>query len=510
MDPRGSGAVSSAPAAAKPGAVAGSGQPGGTAANSEGKTAEISRGDVVDKGKSGPAKAPGAGSPGQPTPAGGSGRAGSTASGQNAPTVVIKRGGPAAQGAGGTPKSAAAGGTAAAAAEGSAAGEAEAVADKSAGSAAAESTTRPTGATPPAEGAAPPGDAPASAAETAVIQRDSDAAKATAPDDKVDDSAGADAATMVMRRVDPKAKSPAVAPPQPEPDLAGADDKTVAMPVISKLDAEQTVALPIQKPVDKNATERMRDAGTKPGTDRVVAPAARPGPITKPPSTPRPAAGPKQAGAQGPSQSGPGVEETAPSAPRGPGRPRQVASAPSPADTQQTRPAQPVNGPRPMAQPQRITPPDQQPPAERSKRWLFIGAAAVALIAVIGLAVVLVGNRGDNSPEAKVRATITDYTAALESGDLGALRNTTCGQLHDFYQNIAADQFAGVHQLSMDRKNIPVVASVDTIKVTDKTAIAQATVYTDADPTKRSARTFDLEQTADGWKVCDPPSAGTP
>ncbi len=324
---------------------------------------------------------------------------------------------------------------------------------------------------------------------------------------------------MVMRRIDPKAKPTAkeatAAPTQDEPDLAGADDKTVAMPVVSKLDAEQTVALPIQKPADKDATQRMRtDAGNKPGTDRVVPPAARPGPITKPPSTPRPAAGPKQAGAQGPSQSGPGVEETAPSAPRGPGRPRQVASAPSPADTQLTRPAQPVTGSQ-MAQPQRITPPGQQPaaaeaPAERSKRWLFLGAAAVALIAVIGLAVALIGGRSDNSPEAKVRATITDYTQALKSGDLAALRNTTCGQLHDFYQGIAADQFAGVHQLSMDRKNIPVVASVDAIKITDKTAIAQATVYTDADPTKRSARTFDLEQTADGWKVCDPPSAGTP
>ncbi len=324
---------------------------------------------------------------------------------------------------------------------------------------------------------------------------------------------------MVMRRVDPRGESTSkgatAAPTRDEPDLAGADDKTVAMPVVSKLDAEKTVALPIQKPVDKDATERMRtDAGTKPGTDRVVPPAARPGPITKPPSTPRPAAGPKQAGAQGPSQSGPGVEETAPSAPRGPGRPRQVASAPSPADTQQTRPAQPVTGSRPMAQPQRITP-GQQPvaadaPVERSKRWLFIGAAAVALIAVIGLAVALIGGRSDNSPEAKVRATITDYTQALKSGDLAALRNTTCGQLHDFYQGIAADQFAGVHQLSMDHKNIPVVASVDAIKITDKTAIAQANVYTDADPTKRSARTFDLEQTADGWKVCDPPSAGTP
>ncbi|WP_433681346.1 Rv0361 family membrane protein [Nocardia sp. CA-119907] len=367
-----------------------------------------------------------------------------------------------------------------------------------------------------------------------MIRRDSNSgstASADASADQVDD-AGADAATTVMPRIElvkpsagTKDAATASTPPEEaggdEPDLAGADDKTVAMPVVSRLDAEKTMALPIQRPVDKDATQRMR-TDAKPGTtDRVVPSAARPGPVAKPPSTPRPAAGPKQAGAQGPPQ-GPGVEDTAPSPPRPPARQRQVASAPSPADTQLTRPAQPVQPrppqPRPMAQPQRITPPAQPADAAAaeapagSKRRLFVvlGAAAVAVIAVITLAVVLIGNRGDNSPEAKVRASITDYTEALKSGDLAALRKSTCGQLHDFYQGIPEDQFAGVHRLSLDRKNIPVVASVDAIRITDKTAIAQATVYTDADPSKRSARTFDLERTDDGWKVCDPPTAGTP
>ncbi|WP_433196416.1 hypothetical protein ACQP1G_44205 [Nocardia sp. CA-107356] len=367
-----------------------------------------------------------------------------------------------------------------------------------------------------------------------MIRRDpsasESAAAADAGADQVDDIAGADAATTVMRRIDPghkpsvggKDATVSTGPDEPgagAPDLAGADDQTIAMPVVSKLDAEKTVALPIQRPVDKNATQRMRTDAKPGGTDRVAPTAARPGPVTKPPSTPRPAAGPKQAGAQGPAQ-GPGGEETALSAPRPPARPRQVASAPSPADTHLTRPAQPVIGrpPQPMAQPQRITPPGQQAaatdaatPAGQSKRWLFtaLGAAA-AVMAVIALAAVLIGNRGDNSPEAKVRASITDYTAALKSGDLAALRKTTCGPLHDFYQGIPADQFASVHQLSTDRKNIPVVASVDAVQITDKTAIAQANVYTDADPSKRSARTFDLEHTDDGWKVCDPPTAATP
>uniref|UniRef100_UPI00082CFCA7 Rv0361 family membrane protein n=1 Tax=Nocardia amamiensis TaxID=404578 RepID=UPI00082CFCA7 len=253
------------------------------------------------------------------------------------------------------------------------------------------------------------------------------------------------------------------------------------------------------------------------GTDRVVAPAAGPVPITKPPSTPRPAGGPKQPGPHGPSappQHGPGVEETRPSPQRSPGVPRQVATAPSPADVQQTVPAQSMAGPRPpqpIAQPQRIAPPRQpgtapSDSARSNRRLLVLGGAAALVVALVAVIVALVTMSGDDSPEAQVRATITDYTDALKSGDLATLRSTTCGPLHDFYQGIPDDQFAGVHRLSVERKNIPVVDSIDAIRVTDDTAIAQATVYTEADPGNRSQRTFDLQRTDDGWKVCDPPS----
>ncbi|WP_040739692.1 Rv0361 family membrane protein, partial [Nocardia tenerifensis] len=141
------------------------------------------------------------------------------------------------------------------------------------------------------------------------------------------------------------------------------------------------------------------------------------------------------------------------------------------------------------------------------KRWLLaVAGAAVVVVALIAVSVAVFVNSDDNSPENQVRAAITDYTQALKTGDLNTLRSTTCGPLHDFYQGIPADQFAGVHKLSMDRRTIPVVDGVDAIRITDKTAIAQATVYTEADPNKRSARTFDLQETDNGWKVCDPPS----
>ncbi|MFC9439514.1 hypothetical protein, partial [Nocardia sp. NPDC057030] len=300
-------------------------------------------------------------------------------------------------------------------------------------------------------------------------------------------------------------------PAQSTPAPPGSEDVTMAMPVIKPDDA-QTVALPVQRPAD---------APKPAGTDRVTPGAGRV-PITKPPTTPRPAAGPKQPGLQGPSsppQSGP-AEDARPAPPQ-PGLPR-PGTAPSPADTQLTMPAQQLGGPRPpqprpIAPPQRITPAAQAPvdavePAAapgRSKRWLLaLAGAAVVVVVLIGVAVAVMVNSTDNSPETKVRAAITDYTQALKTGDLNTLRSTTCGPLHDFYQGIAADQFAGVHQLSMDRRTIPVVDEVDAVRITDKTAIAQATVYTEADPNKRSARTFDLQQTDNGWKVCDPPTSG--
>ncbi|MFE7743441.1 hypothetical protein [Nocardia sp. NPDC057455] len=290
----------------------------------------------------------------------------------------------------------------------------------------------------------------------------------------------------------------------------GSEDVTMAMPVVG-LDDAKTVALPIQRPAD----------GGRPGTDRVVAPPAGPVPITKPPSTPRPASGPKQPGPHGPSappQHGPGVEETRPSPQRPQGRPRQVATAPSPADVQQTVPAQSMSGPRaqqtrPVAPPQRIPAAPQgagasaTTPTRNNRVLLIAGGAVVLVVALVAVIVSLVTMSGDDSPEAQVRSAITSYTDALKTGDLEALRSTTCGPLHDFYQGIPSDQFAGVHKLSMERKNIPVVDSIDAIRITDATAIAQATVYTEADPAKRSARTFDLQRTDDGWKVCDPPGS---
>ncbi|WP_437126554.1 Rv0361 family membrane protein [Nocardia mangyaensis] len=275
------------------------------------------------------------------------------------------------------------------------------------------------------------------------------------------------------------------------------------MRVVNPADAP-TTAFPVQR-----------------GTDRVVPPVGGRPAVTPPPNTPRGPVGPRQAGQQGGPHGpgapqgpggpqgphGPGFDETLPSSqPAGP--PRQSASAPSPADIQPTRPAEQVaERQRQVAPPQRIEAPQaggpDEPGPKRSKRWVWaVGAAAVLVLALIATVVALMTG-GDNSPEGQVRMAIGEYTDALRGGDLEALRSSTCGQLNEFYQDLTIEEFSGVHQLSTEEGSLPIVASVDAVRITGDTALAEATVYTESDP-ERTARTFDLERTDGEWKVCDP------
>ncbi|MGF6882227.1 hypothetical protein ABIA39_002826 [Nocardia sp. GAS34] len=310
------------------------------------------------------------------------------------------------------------------------------------------------------------------------------------------------------------------------------DPKTVAMPQVSGASDAETTALPVQRPGEQ-ATEKLQIGG-QPSTDRVTPPGGR-APITRPPATPRPGSGPKNTVPQGPSS-------PMQSPPAGGGVPGpRPGGAPSPADVRPTAPAPSMSSPtapmsarqdtphdapqtaappspdaqqtRVIAAPQRI--PGANPPMDapaggtpqRNKRRLLIAGAVAAAVVVIAVIIALVSGGTNNSPEAKVKAAIGDYTTALKSGNLPDLQSATCGAQHDFYRSIAPDQYASVHKLAVDQRKIPKVDAVDSVQITGDKAVAQASVYTDADPT-RVARTFDLQNTATGWKVCDSPNAG--
>ncbi|MEV0331174.1 hypothetical protein [Nocardia sp. NPDC050717] len=348
-----------------------------------------------------------------------------------------------------------------------------------------------------------------------------------------------------------------------EGEVAGADDQTIAMRVVNPADAP-TTAMPIQRVSDRvvpppggravtpppntpRGPAGPRQAGQQhgphgPGVEETQpSPPRGPSAPNKPASAPSPAdiqptrpaqqladgnrqghpqdgpgrpgqqGGPGQAQAgpgKGGQQGGPGPQGQRADLQKGgprPGGAQQAgllgADQQGPRGTQQGAP----DGQRQVAQPQRIEAPqpaDGKAPG-RSKKWLLAAAgAAVLVVALIATVVALMS--GDNSPEGQVRTAIGTYADALRSGDLDGLRASTCGELHEFYQGITAEQFTGVHQLSTERGSIPVVDSVNAVRITGDTALAEATVYTSADPAKKTARTFDLQLTDGDWKVCDP------
>ena len=142
-----------------------------------------------------------------------------------------------------------------------------------------------------------------------------------------------------------------------------------------------------------------------------------------------------------------------------------------------------------------------------SKRGNWFAAVAAALILVGALAggafLMVDRNKGDDT-DTKIRRSVDTFAQAMGTGDIQALRTSSCGALADYYKNISDEQFADVYRVSVAQNNIPVVHSIDEVQVTGPDAIVQVTASTRADPNNRSARTFNLKETPDGWKVCDP------
>lgn len=262
-----------------------------------------------------------------------------------------------------------------------------------------------------------------------------------------------------------------------DPDQGGAkpiDPKTAVIPMVPDTSGDKTTVLPIQGSGEQ-ATEKMRMDG-KAGT-------SAPSPADAQPTDP---GQPRPLSASGGPQAPSGSQSFA---------------------AQQQSPAEP----RTIATPQRIPgAPDESTgePKRRNRRGLLIAGAAVVLIVVVAGVIIAVVGSGDNSPEAKIKTAITAYTKALDSGSLPDLQAATCGAQNDFYKGMASspDQYASVHKLAVDQRKIPKVDSVNSVQITGDKAVAQASVYTDADAT-RTSRTFDLQNTADGWKVCDLPNA---
>jgi hypothetical protein len=162
---------------------------------------------------------------------------------------------------------------------------------------------------------------------------------------------------------------------------------------------------------------------------------------------------------------------------------------------------------RPVA-PQVIAPRGETPkPAQQRRSWGWVVAvvlviAALVAIAVLGTILLTRDSEPPVSQEDKVRSTIQDFDAAVQSGDIARLRSITCGATRDSYVNYNDRAWAQTHARVAAAKQYPVVASIDQVVINGDHAEANVTTFMAYAPQTRSTRSFDLQFRDDQWKIC--------
>jgi hypothetical protein len=158
--------------------------------------------------------------------------------------------------------------------------------------------------------------------------------------------------------------------------------------------------------------------------------------------------------------------------------------------------------------PQHIPPRDEapkQPRVRRSWGWvvaLLLVIAALVAVAILGTVLLTRDKTPKASEEDKVRSTIQNFDAAVQSGDLATLRSITCGGTRDSYVNYNDQAWKETHSRVAAAKQYPVVASIDEVVVNGDHAEANVTTFMAYAPQTRSTRSFDLQFRDEQWKIC--------
>lgn len=150
-----------------------------------------------------------------------------------------------------------------------------------------------------------------------------------------------------------------------------------------------------------------------------------------------------------------------------------------------------------------------KPPAQR-RSWGWVVAVVLVIAALVAIAVLgtvlLTRDSGPRvSQEEMVRATIEEFDAAIQRGDLAKLRSITCGATRDSYVRYDDRTWAETHNRVAAAEQYPVVASIDQVVINGDHAEANVTTFMAYAPETRSTRSFDLQFRDDHWKICQAP-----
>ena len=193
-----------------------------------------------------------------------------------------------------------------------------------------------------------------------------------------------------------------------------------------------------------------------------------------------------------------------------------IHTAPDPATEaippQSAPPPAPAPPPPQKATPQLVPPRlSTKLPAPVTRTWGWVLALILIILALAAIAILgtvwLTRDRAPKvSQEDQVRSTIGDFDAAVQTGDLTALRTITCGNFRDRYVKYNDQAWSDTHQRIADAKQYPVVASIDQVVVNGDHAEANVTAFMAYAPQMRSTRSFDLQFRDDQWKICQSPT----
>ena len=116
------------------------------------------------------------------------------------------------------------------------------------------------------------------------------------------------------------------------------------------------------------------------------------------------------------------------------------------------------------AAPQSIRPrEDEKPRSAKQSKWGWVLAIVVIVLAVTAIAILLTvlltrNSSAKVSEEDRVRHTIQDFDAAVQRGDLSALRSMTCGSSRDGYVDYDEHAWQETYERVSAAKQYPVIA----------------------------------------------------
>lgn len=174
---------------------------------------------------------------------------------------------------------------------------------------------------------------------------------------------------------------------------------------------------------------------------------------------------------------------------------------PTPKQPAEATPAGPTPAEKPAPQ---VVAPAQATDAKRGRGKLAAILAAVAIVIVaiaVGLWYALVGS----STEHKVADAAKSYQDAMASGDLGKLRDVTCGEENAYYAGVSDADFAKAVAAQKNRNQLMTFDDVKAVQVNGDTARVGVDMYPSGDPAKTVAAQITLHNVGGSWKVCKQP-----